>query len=329
AEAARSTLAAVRGGVLRQQNALDAAIARRAQAQDELEGLEPEFETDMTSAEYASAYAAAQRQAAEADAEAADVRDRLHSTEREIEALTAQSSALSRALDVRSGATELVARGVQGIRGLVGDAVQVESGFEAAIAAALGSLAEGVLVESREAARSAAEAARDDDVGIVDIAIADTEPLRPALPQIPGLVPARDVGSAPEGMLGVLAHVLVADDLDAALGAGPALAAAQPAAPLTVVTRAGEVVTAHTLRAGSGQGRSCLELAAERDAANDRLEQIRVVADSLREALADAQQRLGDARARTKTSLETLRAHDAALAAHTERVNRATVRYEA
>ncbi|WP_396656933.1 chromosome segregation protein SMC [Microbacterium sp.] len=329
AEAARSTLAAVRGGVLRQQNALDAAIARRAQAQDELEGLEPEFETDMTSAEYASAYEAAQRQAAEADAEVAELRDRLHSTEREIEALTAQSSALSRALDVRSGATELVARGVQGIRGLVGDAVQVESGFEAAIAAALGSLAEGVLVESREAARSAAEAARDDDVGIVDIAIADTEPLRPALPQIPGLVPARDVVSAPEGILGVLAHVLVADDLDAALGAGPALAAAQQAAPLTVVTRAGEVVTAHTLRAGSGQGRSRLELAAERDAANDRLEQIRVVADSLREALADAQQRLGDARARTKTSLETLRAHDAALAAHTERVNRATVRYEA
>src|SRR5690606_16751295 len=93
AEAARSTLAAVRGGVLRQQNALDAAIARRAQAQDELEGLEPEFETDMTSAEYASAYEAAQRQAAEADAEVAELRDRLHSTEREIEALTAQSSA--------------------------------------------------------------------------------------------------------------------------------------------------------------------------------------------------------------------------------------------
>ncbi|MGL4257664.1 MAG: AAA family ATPase, partial [Microbacterium sp.] len=52
-------------------------------------------------------------------------------------------------------------------------------------------------------------------------------------------------------------------------------------------------------------------------------------ADSLREALSDAARELDSARQRTKAALTTLREHDAALAAHTEQVNRATVRHEA
>ena len=67
-----------------------------------------------------------------------------------VESLTAQTTALGRALDVRNAAAELVARGGSGIRGLLGDAVKVTPGYEAAIAAALGPLAEGVLVETRD-----------------------------------------------------------------------------------------------------------------------------------------------------------------------------------
>ena len=151
----------------------------------------------------------------------------------------------------------------------------------------------------------------------------------PDFPELAGVVPARDVVTAPDGVLGILAHVVVADDLDAAQAAGPALAGAELGGPITIVTRAGEVYTEHTLRSGSGQGRSRLELAAERDAAAERRDEIVVVADSLREALADAVHGLDASRQRTKTALSTLRAHDAALAAHTEKVNRATVRHEA
>ncbi|MFW1545188.1 hypothetical protein ACEWAO_23865, partial [Vibrio parahaemolyticus] len=67
----------------------------------------------------------------------------------------------------------------------------------------------------------------------------------------------------------------------------------------------GAVLTVRTLRAGSGGGRSRLELAAERDAAADRLAEIIVIADSLREALADEQRKLTEARARTKETLAT------------------------
>ncbi|MGN8552756.1 UNVERIFIED_CONTAM: chromosome segregation protein SMC [Microbacterium sp. SLM126] len=329
AEAAASALAAVRAAVDRQQRALDAALARRAEAAETLAGVDPDLVPEGSAAEYATAYERAQRDATDAETEVGTLRERLHAAEREVEALTAQTSALGRALDGKNAAAEVIARGAAGVRGLLGDSVKITAGYEAAIAAALGPLVEGVLVGSREEAAATARLVREGDLGTIDIAIAEAASARPEFPAIAGVVPARDVVSAPEGVLGILSFVLVADDLDAALAAGPALTAAAAGGPVTVVTRSGEVVTEYTVRAGSGQRRSRLELAAERDAAAERRDEITVVADSLREALADATRVLDSARQRTKAALTTLREHDAALAAHTEQVNRATVRHEA
>ncbi|MFH8250117.1 chromosome segregation protein SMC [Microbacterium sp. B2969] len=321
AEAAASALAAVRSAVERQQKALDAALQRRTEAEQTLAGVDPGLVAEGSSAEYAAEYERAQRDATETEASVGALRERLHAAERELESLTAQTKTLSRALDVRNAAADIIARGGEGVRGLLGDAIKVKPGFEAAIAAVLGPLAEGVLVDSREAALAVAETVRDGDFGVVDIAIADAGRSDP-VPAAPGTTSAHDVVTAPDGVVGILSRVLIADDLAAAVAVGAADG-------VTVVTRAGEVVTAHTVRAGSGQGRSRLELAAERDAAAERLAEIQVVADSLREALGDEVRGLEGARQRTRTSLEALRAHDAALAAHAEQVNRATVRHEA
>jgi chromosome segregation protein len=120
--------------------------------------------TEGSSAEHAAAYERAQRDATAAENEVGAIRERLHAAERERESLTAQTAALGRALDVRNAAAEMIARGGAGIRGLVGDAVKVRSGYEAAIAPRS--------VRSRRAARRrhrrgdrAARAARDADLG--------------------------------------------------------------------------------------------------------------------------------------------------------------------
>ena len=327
AESASSTLAAVRTGVERQQHALEAAQGRRVEAEQELAGLDPDLVPEQGSAEFTAAYERAQRTAADAEAAVGATRERLHGTEREIEALTAQAAALGRALDIRTGASDLIARGRSGIRGMVGDAIQVQTGFETAIAAALGQLAEGVLVDTQADALAAAEDVRGSDLGIVDIVIADAAGALPGLPRAPGLVAARDVVTAPDGIVGLLADVLIADDLETALNTVAALR--ESGARAIVVTRGGEVCTVSSVRAGTGTSRSRLELAAERDAATDRLGEITVVADALREALRDGTVALEAARRETKAALERLRAHDAALAAHAEQVNRATVRAEA
>jgi len=327
ADAAASRLEAVHAAVDRQQRALDAALARRAEAEEALAAVDPDLVPEASSAEHAAAYERAQRDASDRESEVTALRERLHGAEREVESLTAQAAALGRALDVRNAAATLIDRGGAGVRGLVGDAVKVAPGYETAIAAALGALAEGVLIDDVDGALAVARTARDGDLGAVDIVIA--EPGAPASTplHVPGATPADTLVTAPAGIVGILADVFVVDDLDAVPAVRAALVAAGRNA--TIVTRGGERATVFTLRAGSGAGRSRLELSAERDAAAERLTEIRVVADSLREALADAQSGWDEARRQTRESLQRLREHDAALAAHAEQVNRATVRHEA
>ena len=329
ADAAGSRLEAVRAAVDRAQKALDAALARRGEAEEALAGVDPTLAPEGSAGEHAAEYERAQRAASAAEAGVTGLRDRLHAAERELESLTAQSTALGRALDVRNAAAALIERGGRGVRGLVGDAVKVRPGYEAAISAALGSLAEGVLVDDVDAALELARIAAGEDLGRVDIAIAGAGAMTPSLAGLAGVTPAVDVLTAPEGVRGILAFTAIVDDLDAAYAAAASVAAREVGGAVTIVTRAGEIVTEQTIRAGAGGGRSRLELSAERDAATARLAEIRVVVDSLREALADAQSAWEDSRRHTRESLQRLRDHDAALAAHAEQVNRATVRHEA
>ena len=328
ADAAASALAAVRGAVLRQENALEAANERRREAAQALESVDEAEAPQGSAAEYAAAYESAQRAATAAETERETLRERLHAAEREVDALTAKASALGSALALSGGSAEIVRAGGAGIRGLVGDAVQVKPGFEAAIAAVLGPLAEGVLVESRADAFELAAASAEHGHGVVDIVAA--EGTRPAveLPAFYGVTPAVTAVEAPDGVLGILSHVLIADDLAAARAAREALDLLGDETT-TLVTAAGEVVTARTVRTGSSGERSRLELAAERDAATERLAEVRVIVDSLREARVDADDAVENTRRQSKDALRALRELDAALASHAEQVNRITVRHEA
>ncbi|MFS0912526.1 chromosome segregation protein SMC [Microbacterium sp. 179-I 3D2 NHS] len=327
ADAAASALAAVRGAVLRQENALEAADTRRREAAEALEAIDTAEAPEGTAAEHSAAYESAQRAATAAEAERETLRERLHAAEREVDALTAKAAALGSALALSGGAAEIVKSGGDGIRGLVGDAVQVRSGFEAAIAAVLGPLAEGVLVEAAADAFTLAELAAEQRRGVVDFVVADA--IRPAvqLPEIAGVTSAVETVTAPEGVLGILSHVLIAGDLDEARRARTALDALGDTTT-TLVTTTGDVVTAQTLRTGSGGERSRLELAAERDSANERLAEVKVIVDSLREAREDADELVEATRRQSRDALHALREHDAALASHAEQVNRITVRHE-
>ena len=326
ADAAASALAAVRGAVLRQENALEAAHARRREAEEALESIADAEAPDGSAAEYAAAYDEAQKLVSAAESDRDSLRERLHEAEREADALTAKAAALGSALSLSGGAAEIVASGASGVRGLVGDAVQVRAGFEAAVAAVLGPLTEGVLVDGVDDAFALVSSggAR----GTVDFVIADsTLTATPVAVDVPGVVSAAEVVDAPAGIRGILAAVLVADDLDAARTARLALDALADTRT-TVVTRTGEVITAHTMRAGTGEA-SRLELAAERDAATERLAEVRETVAELREAREGSTEAVEDARRRAKDALRALREHDAALATHAEQVNRVTVRHEA
>ncbi|HEV7848102.1 MAG TPA: chromosome segregation protein SMC [Mycetocola sp.] len=330
AETAASRLAAVRGERLRQENALDAATDRRRAAQQQLDEVEESAgDVDAGESGLDEAYELAQAAVFEAEAEIERLRDLLHGHERERDALAAQTSALSRALDIRDGSSDLVAARLDGIRGVVADSVQVRPGYETAIAAALGTLADAVLAEDRAAAERALEHARENDLGRVEVVIADATGTNVDWPEIPGVQSAASVVTAPDGILGILNHLAIAEDVDAARKAVPTLTAADLGGPVTLVTRAGDVLTDFLLRGGSGGKQGRIELLAERDTAVDRLADVTTLLDAVRFDLAEHRGVLSAAKEQSKNTLSALREFDSQVAAQAERLNRARVQVEA
>ena len=326
-DSAGTRLAAVRGEVLRQQNALDAAHERSAAAQADFVRLEADAAiTDAGETDLDAAYEIAQAQVVAADGEIERLRDELHGLERERDALGARTGALSMALDQKDGSSDLVAARLSGIRGLVAEHVQVQPGYEPAIAAALGSLADAVLAEDRDSAIDALARVDADDLGRVEIVLA-AEPARSTMVPAPSAraVHAPSVVSAPDGILGLLASVVIADDLDAAREAWSAVGADD----ITVITRAGEVLSHYVLRGGSGAKRSRLELVADRDAAAARLGEVTSLIERARFALAEQRGVHQVAKEQSGAALAALREFDAQLAARTEGLNRARVQVEA
>nr|WP_194241574.1 AAA family ATPase [Galbitalea soli] len=324
-EVAQSRLAATRGEQLRQQNALEQAEERRDTTRREFVALEAEAATTPEGdGTLDAAYAESEAAVAALQADIERMRDELHGLERERDALAARNSALSMAVDQRDGSASIVA--APGIRGLVAEHVRVTPGYEAAIAAGLGTLADAVLADDHDSAIAALDQALASDAGRVEIVVADTEEA-PELGALPaGVSPATDFVVAPAGVRGILARVVVVDDLAAARRAWPALA---EVGGLTVITRAGEVLTHYVLRGGSGGKRSRLELVAERDAAAEKLATVSTAIERARFALAERRGALQQAQEESARALARLREFDAALAAHSERLGRLRIQFEA
>jgi chromosome segregation protein len=329
ADAAASRLAAVRGEVLRRQNALDAAAERRESARAQFAQAEAEAAvSDAGESDLDEAYELAQARVFEAEGEIDRLREELHTLERERDALAARTSALSSALDQKDGSSALVAAALPGIRGLVAEHVQVQPGFEAAIAAALGTLADAVLAENRDAGIDALERAASEEMGRVELLLADeggsTPTLARGLPE--GAVAAADVVTAPHGVRGMLARVVIADDLEVARRVWGALA---DTTGVSVITKAGDVLSQYVLRGGSGAKRSRLELIADRDAASERHSEVVSLIDRAKFALAEQRGIAQVAKEQSARALASLREFDAQLAAQTETLNRLKVQLEA
>ncbi|GAA4171112.1 chromosome segregation protein SMC [Gryllotalpicola koreensis] len=330
ADAAAQRLAALRGEVLRQQNQLDAAAQRRTAAEEALADSEGDSPLGPDAqGELAEAYELAQASVFDAEAEIERLRDELRTLERERDALTGQVGALGRALDIGGGSADVVKAGLDGVRGLVADAVQVKPGYEAAVAAALGTLADAVLVETRAHAQAVLEHAAQHELGRIDVVVASATEMNPSWPKLPGALSAREVVTAPGGVLGVLAYTAVVDDLDAALELGPKLTDAELGGPVTMVTKAGELVTEYVWRGGSGESAGRIGLLAERDAAVARLEELESAIEKARLEHDEQRETLQGAKQASAAALTQLRAYDAQLAEYTEKASRLAAQLEA
>lgn len=334
--AARSRVESAQAEVGRLRESQAAGEERRKQAQSEFTALESQVAgvedgEESLDAEYEEASAALDAVLAEIDSLRSAEREAL----RERDALKARHDALILGLNRKDGSEHALGAGLPGIVGPLASELTVTPGYEAAIAAALGSASDAVVVHDAGAAAAVLQLLKDDDAGRATLLLeARPEPAGPspaatgteeaALPEgarwaLPEgarwateLVSA--TGPAGAAVQQLLQGTAVVEDLDSAA----ALIAGLP--ELTAVTTAGDVFTAFTVTGGSAKAPSLLEVQAAVDDAASRLAAVTAGLEQNRFALAGAESRRTEAQDRADAALERLHDSDARLAAVAERL---------
>ncbi|OPX06794.1 chromosome segregation protein SMC [Mycobacterium sp. AT1] len=261
-----------------------------------------------------------------ADERVSELQAAERAAERQVASLLARIDALAVGLDRRDGAAWLQKNhDGSGLLGSVAKMLRVRPGYEAAVAAVLGSAADAVAAESFGAARSAVAALKAADGGRAAIVLGDWP--EGAAPQgksdrdLPvDTVWAVDLVEPVERLRGataaMLADVVVVPDLTSALD----LVAARP--ELRAVTTDGDLVGAGWLTGGSDRKPSTLEITGEIEKARAELaaseRQVSELSAALSGALAEQESR----RDAAEDALAALNESDAAISAIYEQLGR-------
>ena len=243
------------------------------------------------------------------DAERAADRER-NATESKLEAmqLTSQS---------RDGGAALMrdSRGLS-LLGSVASLINIDNGWEAATAAALGTLSDAVVVRDLNSAVSALTTLRSENLGQADVLV--YEPGSHTAPVIPsGLTPlanyvrSSEIGDLLSSLLGSIVVVESARDAESILRSNPGL---------TVVTRDGDVITAKRARGGSASSTSLIEINALVQDLTKKLEVLTHNCDRLKFEIVTAQSEVDAKQSAFDIALSKLNESDARIAALTEQL---------
>ncbi|MFI6719378.1 chromosome segregation protein SMC [Kribbella sp. NPDC050470] len=299
------------------------AEARAAKAQHDFTALETQVAgLDAGERGLDEEYEAAQAVLDEMDERLAKVRAEERDAERERTGLAARKEALELGLNRKDGAGALLAASEQinGLMGSVAALLSVRTGYETAIAAALGEAADAVAVTHTDAALEAVGHLKQHDLGRAGMLLGDapTDDYT-SWPQLPyGASYAVDVVDCPDGLRPALRRLLrkvaVVDDVPAA----QSLVRHLP--DVTCTTRAGDVLGAHFAYGGSDAAPSLIEVQSAVDEAAENLTEATARSERLRFEL----QALEDERTRQKDTVEItlarLHESDAAMAAVAEQL---------
>ena len=264
---------------------------------------------------------------AEAQAAVQDLEARAAGAERDRATWSARVEALELSLDRKDGAGALLADAAPGVLGSVAALLGVEAGYEDAVTAALGPVADAVAVRDLDAAVDALRRLRDDDAGRAGLVVGGTagsaDGSRSGESAVPADLPdgarrAAEVvtvaGPATAPLRALLRDVVVVDDL------AQARALVQTAPGVVAVTRAGDLLGAGRAWGGSAAAPSVLHLTSALDEAKEGLDDAAARGERCRFELVGARERLETAQAAHDDTLARLHESDAALAAVAEQL---------
>jgi chromosome segregation protein len=251
-----------------------------------------------------AAHAAAARLVTElTEAERAAERDRA--------SWQARRDALALGLTPADGAAAVLAAGLPGVLGPVPDRLTVRTGDEVAVAAALGGMADALVVSGVPGAAAALAHLKGIDGGRVGLLVTGGPPPVPrdgwpALPE--GVRWALDVVEAPADLLPALARALDRVAIVPGLDAGVGLVGVHPR--VRAVTAAGDLVGADWAVGGQPNAPTGLEVRARVEEADGELIRATARATELADRLATAREAARDRSAAVETALAARQASD-------------------
>ncbi|MBM7772820.1 chromosome segregation protein [Actinokineospora baliensis] len=245
--------------------------------------------------------------------------------EKDIASWRARVDALSLGLSRKDGAGALLAASgrLPGLLGSVAALLTVEPGAEAALAAALGPVADAVAVANPDGALDALRLLRAGDAGRAGMLIGGPDtPLDrstwPALP--PGARWAVDLVRAPDALVPAVHRAL--DRMAVVDGLDQARALVAQHADVRAVTGEGDVLGAHWAVGGSEKARSVIEVQAAVDEANAKLSAAERAVEQASAALEGARAEQQARRTEVDAVKEALNEGKVRAARSAERLNR-------
>jgi chromosome segregation protein len=249
----------------------------------------------------------------------AKARDEAQQADRDRAGLLARKDALEMGLNRKDGAGALLAASdsVSGLLGSVAALLSVRTGYEAAVAGALGSAADAVAVTDVHAAVEAIAHLKGDDLGRAGMLLGGGPAEDASWPVLPAHATyAVDVVECPDALRPALARLLfkvaVVDDLGVARDLVAALA------DVTAVTREGDVLGAHFASGGSSSQPSLIEIQAAVDEAAAQLTEAAAASERLLFDMSRLENERLEAQRRADVALAKLHESDATLAAVAE-----------
>ncbi|WP_280401322.1 chromosome segregation protein SMC [Nocardia carnea] len=310
--------------IVRLTTSITQARERGAEAQREYDSVQDELaELDAGEAGLDAQHEHAVEALDLADRRVTELRAEDREAGRRVASLTARIEALGMNLASRDGAAWLTENQPAGLLGPLSELLGVHAGYEAAVAAVLGPVAEAVVADTGQTAVSAVRALGKADAGraalVYEGAVADTGSDLGA--DLPGAArPLRDVVDCPDSvraaMIALTSRVVVVDDLDRAAE----VLAQRP--ELRVVTREGDLAGTGWLVGGSDRAPSRLEIQAEIDTAEAELKAAQRHAEELEASLAGALEEQSDRKDAVDHALLALHESDQALNSIYERLGR-------
>ncbi len=234
----------------------------------------------------------------------------------------ARRDALQLSLNDRDGAAAVLATAPDQVLGSLANLVRITTGYESAVAAALGPAAEAVVAQSWSTAVELLAWLKEESAGQSALVVADLpRHLSPPAkaPPVLGALPLRSFVTGPPTITQLLdqllAEVYLVDSLD------PAMLPDNLPGRRILVTAEGDWAGPAMVKGGSAGAPSTLETQAAAEEAASRAVAAGIRAEQAASDLVHAGQRAEEAGVQMAESLERLHASDAALAAVAERLS--------